>query len=643
MLQEPTHVVVSDDKAGKWTCHYVMTILTTIFCFGPLSVVGLVHFLAAKAHQKQGNMVEARKRKRQARCWSCWGFFFGLAGLIVLVTLLVFGFYHLKYLERRQDEHRYWDRPSYQRQEMTTDSEYNWNQEEPTSTTTSPYSVVHVFRWFMPQYQAPPPMIPQPYTTPDYDGDEMSYYRTTPFPTESARDRRPWPSTTWMPESSTFGESTWQPIESTTNGFMEENPSTTPMMTSTAGLVEQELLSDYEELLENQEEESQLAQALENTTDPDVQEEIIDDIKELEEDNQEIAAEFSELENEVNPITTEVFEEIDQPVTTPSESSTTSTTTPAATTDNTVVVDEVLNNTIVEELVDENTGEVLAEEIIQPSTTTMMPEFDSTSEAAPSTTIENIEEVVEVFNNTIVDELVDDKTGEIIAEEVIQPSTTTMMPEFSSTTSMAPSTTVGDIEEVVVVFNITIVDELVNEKTGEILAEEVIQPSTTTMMPFDSTSEVAPSTTTDNLEVIEEVFTGPDNNTIIEEEIIDENTGDVIADFTEEPVPSSTTEFFSSSTTENLEEMANETVTGTTGFFLDEVNNATESSTSSTSSTTTASLILKAEEAVENALVKEEQAFVKELGEQEVFNNQQVETTTDQFTTPEQPEPVSMA
>ena len=153
----------------------------------------------------------------------------------------------------------------------------------------------------------------------------------------------------------------------------------------------------------------------------------------------------------------------------------------------------------------------------------------------------------------------------------------------------------------------------------------------------------APSTTTDNLEVIEEVFTGPDNNTIIEEEIIDENTGDVIADFTEEPVPSSTTEFFSSSTTENLEEMANETVTGTTGFFLDEVNNATESSTSSTSSTTTASLILKAEQAVENALVKEEQAFVKELGEQEIFNNQQVETTTDQFTTPEQPEPVSMA
>ena len=588
MLQEPTHVVVSDDKAGKWTCHYVMTILTTIFCFGPLSVVGLVHFLAAKAHQKQGNMVEARKRKRQARCWSCWGFFFGLAGLIVLVTLLVFGFYHLKYLERRQDEHRYWDRPSYQRQEMTTDSEYNWNQEEPTSTTTSPYSVVHVFRWFMPQYQAPPPMIPQPYTTPDYDGDEMSYYRTTPFPTESARDRRPWPSTTWMPESSTFGESTWQPIESTTNGFMEENPSTTPMMTSTAGLVEQELLSDYEELLENKEEESQLAQALENTTDPDVQEEIIDDIKELEEDNQEIAAEFAELENEVNPITTEVFKEINLPVTTPFESSTTSTTTPAATTDNIVVVDEVLNNTIAEELVDENTGEVLAEEIIQPSTTTMMPEFDSTSEAAPSTTTENIEEVVEVFNNTIVDELVD-------------------------------------------------------EKTGEILAEKVIQPSTTTMMPFDSTSEVAPSTTTDNLEVIEEVFTGPDNNTIIEEEIIDENTGDVIADFTEEPVPSSTTEFFSSSTTENLEEMANETVTGTTGFFLDEVNNATESSTSSTSSTTTASLILKAEEAVENALVKEEQAFVKELGEQEVFNNQQVETTTDQFTTPEQPEPVSMA
>ena len=588
MLQEPTHVVVSDDKAGKWTCHYVMTILTTIFCFGPLSVVGLVHFLAAKAHQKQGNMVEARKRKRQARCWSCWGFFFGLAGLIVLVTLLVFGFYHLKYLERRQDEHRYWDRPSYQRQEMTTDSEYNWNQEEPTSTTTSPYSVVHVFRWFMPQYQAPPPMIPQPYTTPDYDGDEMSYYRTTPFPTESARDRRPWPSTTWMPESSTFGESTWQPIESTTNGFMEENPSTTPMMTSTAGLVEQELLSDYEELLENKEEESQLAQALENTTDPDVQEEIIDDIKELEEDNQEIAAEFAELENEVNPITTEVFKEINLPVTTPFESSTTSTTTPAATTDNIVVVDEVLNNTIVEELVDENTGEVLAEEIIQPSTTTMMPEFDSTSEAAPSTTTENIEEVVEVFNNTIVDELVDEKTGEIIAEDVIQPSTTTMMPDVSST-------------------------------AGE------------------------PTTTTEGLEVIEEVFTGPDNNTIIEEEIIDENTGDVIADFTEEPVPSSTTEFFSSSTTENLEEMANETVTGTTGFFLDEVNNATESSTSSTSSTTTASLILKAEEAVENALVKEEQAFVKELGEQEVFNNQQVETTTDQFSTPEQPEPVSMA
>jgi len=73
-----------------WTCHYVMSILTTIVCFGPLSVIGLVHFLSARTEKNRGDYDSAVKHKRTAKFWTMLACITGLLFTVVAVLFCAF-------------------------------------------------------------------------------------------------------------------------------------------------------------------------------------------------------------------------------------------------------------------------------------------------------------------------------------------------------------------------------------------------------------------------------------------------------------------------------------------------------------------------------------------------------------------------
>ena len=67
-----------------------MTILTTIACFGPLSVIGLVHFLTARTEKNTGDYEAAMKHKSSAKRWSMFACILGLFITIAIVLCCVF-------------------------------------------------------------------------------------------------------------------------------------------------------------------------------------------------------------------------------------------------------------------------------------------------------------------------------------------------------------------------------------------------------------------------------------------------------------------------------------------------------------------------------------------------------------------------
>lgn len=61
-----------------WTAHYVFSVLTTICCFGPMSVIGLLHLLGAQTEYRLGHTASALSKKKHAKAWSIMAWVFGL-------------------------------------------------------------------------------------------------------------------------------------------------------------------------------------------------------------------------------------------------------------------------------------------------------------------------------------------------------------------------------------------------------------------------------------------------------------------------------------------------------------------------------------------------------------------------------------
>ena len=59
-----------------------------MFCFGPLSVIGLIHFLSAQTEYRLGHTSTALSKKRHAKAWSIFSWLFGL--LVITIVLLMF-------------------------------------------------------------------------------------------------------------------------------------------------------------------------------------------------------------------------------------------------------------------------------------------------------------------------------------------------------------------------------------------------------------------------------------------------------------------------------------------------------------------------------------------------------------------------
>lgn len=78
-------------KHNSWRCHYIMTVLTTIACFSPLSVIGLIQFNSASSARDKGDYESAIKHKRSAKRWSVVACVVGLfvTAACIFVALMV--------------------------------------------------------------------------------------------------------------------------------------------------------------------------------------------------------------------------------------------------------------------------------------------------------------------------------------------------------------------------------------------------------------------------------------------------------------------------------------------------------------------------------------------------------------------------
>lgn len=67
----------------------VESILVTLFCCLPLGIVGIVNAVKVDTLYYAGQYDEALYRSTQAKKWIQWGFYVGLAGLVIYGILLV--------------------------------------------------------------------------------------------------------------------------------------------------------------------------------------------------------------------------------------------------------------------------------------------------------------------------------------------------------------------------------------------------------------------------------------------------------------------------------------------------------------------------------------------------------------------------